>query len=303
MNSIPGDQNSERQLQRLAAQRHLYARAKRILGWQVVISGPLAVGIALLVLAAPALKSYAALWGLMVVVSDIAWLTPLQKRLRESAARIQELFDCDVLRLPWDELKAGRRPDPEVVKEHSSKYETWAKRMPPLVNWYPREVGSLPLHLARVACQRSNCWWDAKQRRRYASVVLFAALGTFLVLLLLAMVGGLTIQDFILKVMAPAAPALLLGFRQFSEQTEVANRLDRLKEHSENLWAEAITGAKEADVATKARRLQDELLETRMRSPPVFDAVFKRLRREYEAQMNHGVSELVAEARQALNFK
>src|SRR2546428_5451157 len=116
MNSIPTEQNSERQLQRLAAQRQLYATAKTIFGWQLVVSAPIAVALAFSTIIYPPLKAVAALWGFVVTVCDVAWLTPWQKRLRNAAARIQESFDCEVLGLPWDELKAGKRPDPELVK-------------------------------------------------------------------------------------------------------------------------------------------------------------------------------------------
>ncbi|MEI6051406.1 MAG: S-4TM family putative pore-forming effector [Opitutaceae bacterium] len=302
MNSIPTEQNTARQLQRLAAQRQLYGTAKTLFGWQVFVSGPVAVALAFCVIVLPEFKAYAALWGILVSLSDVFWLTPWQKRLRNKAARVQELFDCDVLVLPWDELKASKRPEPELVKEQADKYSRWAASMPPLMNWYGPEVGCLPLHVARLACQRSNCWWDAKQRRRYAVLVIVGVSAVFLAVLFLAMGNGFTIEDFVLKVAAPLSPALLLGIRQFAEQMEAASRLDTLKEHAERLWNDALVGKQEAEITMKARGLQNEILENRKRSPLVFDSIFKRLRRDYEIQMNHGVAEFVAEAKQKLGL-
>lgn len=302
MNTIPKEQNAERQLQRLAAQRQLYATAKTLFGWQVFVSGPVAVALALFVLGSPQLKAYAALWGILVSLSDVFWLTPWQKRLRNKAARVQELFDCDVLVLPWYELKASKRPEPELVKEQSDKYKRWEASMPPLSNWYGPEVGCIPLHIARLACQRTNCWWDAKQRRRYAVLVIVGVAAVFLAVLCLAMGNGLTIEDFVLEVAAPLSPALLLGIRQFAEQMEAAARLDTLKEHAERLWNDALNGRQESEITLRARGLQNEILENRKRSPLVFDLIFKRLRRDYEIQMNHGVAEFVAEAKQKLGL-
>ena len=68
-----------------------------------------------------------------------------------------------MLELPWDQLKTGRWPDPDLVKEQADKYKRWGAFMPPLSDWYAKEVGCLPLQVAHLACQRSNCWWDAKQ--------------------------------------------------------------------------------------------------------------------------------------------
>ena len=114
--------------------------------------------------------------------------------------------------------------------------------------------------------------------------------------------SGLTIEDFVLKVAAPLAPALLLGIRQFTEQMEAASRLDTLKDHTERLWNDALAGKSEAEVTLRARGLQNEIFENRKRSPLVFDGIFKRLRCDYEAQMNHGIAELVAEAKQKLRL-
>jgi len=302
MNSIPTEQNSERQLQRLAAQRQLYATAKTIFGWQLLISAPIAVALAFSVILYPPLKAFAALWGILVTLCDVAWLTPWQKRLRSTAARVQEAFDCDVLSLPWDELKAGKCPDPELVREQADKYKAWASSMPPLSDWYAKEVGCLPLHVARLVCQRSNCWWDAKQRRRYATTIILCVAAILLSMLFLAMGNGFTVEDFVLKVAVPLSPALLLGYRQFTEQMEAATRLDKLKEHAERLWGDALAAKPESEITARSRGLQDEILENRRKSPLIFDALFKRLRRDFEVQMNHGASEFIAEARQKLGL-
>lgn len=303
MNAIPRQQNSELQLQRLAAQRQLYATAKTIFAWQLVVSGPIAVILALLVNLSPSLKGFAALWGILVTVCDVAWLTPWQKRLRTRAAGVQEAFDCDVLGLPWDELKGGKKPDPELVKEQADKYKRWSWSMPPLTDWYAKGVECLPLHIARLVCQRSNCWWDAKQRRRYAITVIAGMAIIFVSTLFLAMSGGLSLEEFVLKVVAPLSPALLLGYRQFTEQMEAATRLDKLKEHAERIWNQALNGKNEGEMSKASRSLQDEILENRRKSPLIFDALFKRLRRDYEIQMNHGAETYIAEAKLQLGIK
>lgn len=297
MNDIPEAQNTDHQIQKLAAQRQLYATAKMLFGWQVVLSGPVAVILAIVVIGFPHVKGLAALWGILLTLCDLCWLTPWQKRLRTTAARVQEAFDCDVLSLEWIELKAGKRPEPELIKEQADKYRRWADSMPALTNWYAPEVGCLPLHVARIACQRSNCWWDAKQRRRYAVSVIAGVLVAFLGVLFLALGSDFTIEDFVVKVAAPLSPALLLGIRQFTEQMEAAARLDKLKDHAEQLWRDAVNGKTGSEITARARGLQDEILDNRKRSPLVFDFIFKRLRSDYEVQMNHGVGELVKEAK------
>lgn len=297
---ITTEQNTERQLQRLGAQRQLYSMAKKVFGWQLILSGPVAITSAFLAIPFPSAKGYIAAWGLIVTFCDLLWLMPWQKRLRDKAALVQELFDCDVLSLSWNELKAGRRPDPELIKEQYDKYQSREDKMPPLMNWYANEVGSLPLHIGRIACQRSNCWWDSNQRRRYAFWVIGIVLVIFGALLGIAIGNKLTVGDFMLTVAAPMAPAFLLGVRQFTDQMEAAKRLDTLKDHCERLWHDALDGKSESELTSSARGLQYEILENRRRSPLVFDFVYNSLRNNYEFQMNHGVADLVGEAKRKL---
>jgi hypothetical protein len=150
VNSIPIIQNQPEELSRLAAQRHLYSDAKRIFIVQLVLAGPIAIAWAFAVILHPELKSWAALFGVIVALADVILFTPWQKRLRDCAARIQEEFDCNVLDLPWNSIKVGQRPEPELIKEHADAYSKIASRFSPLSNRYPPVVGDLPLSVARV---------------------------------------------------------------------------------------------------------------------------------------------------------
>jgi SMODS-associating 4TM effector domain len=295
-------QNTEKQIHRLAAQRQLYATAKRVFGWQLFIGGPIAATGAVLVFFIPELKVYVASWGLLVVLFDLIWLTPWQKNLRNSAARIQEEFDCEVLQLPWNDLKAGKHPDPELVKTQSTRYEKWATKMPPLRNWYSSRVDELPLHIGRIVCQRSNCWWDSTQRRHYAAWLVGIVGVVFVVVCGLALSGGASLEAALLKGVIPLSPALLIALRQFSEQREAADRLDKLKDHCATIWKSALSGKSKSSLIDLSRNLQDEILENRRKAPPVLDFIFKSLRNEYEASMNHAADHYVSEAKTALKI-
>lgn len=303
MNDIPEVQNAPKQLQRLAAQRCLYSAAKRVFGAQLILAGPMAISFSLLVVIIPEAKGYAAFFGFFVSILDLLWLTPLQKWSRECAAKIQEAFDCEVLQLPWNEFKVGKRVDPEIVKEQADKYAKQMSSMPPLDNWYAPTVKKLPIEIARVVCQRSNCWWDSKQRRRYANWVIAGVIIAGISMLALGLIGGLTVEKLFLAVIIPFSPALILGIRQYSEQMEAAARLDKLKEHTERLWSDAFNHLATSDLLAKSRALQDEIFENRKRSPLMFDWIFRRLRNDYEVQMNHGAQDFTEEAERRLGLR
>lgn len=301
MNQIPQRQNEPKQLQRLAAQRQLYSDAKSVFTAQIILAAPLAIVWALFVAANPAFKSVAAFWGIGVALIDFLWLTPRQKRLRENAAKIQEVFDCDVLDLPANDLKAGKKPDPEFIREYADRFAGTVPTYETFRNWYPPGVGTVDLDIARIICQRANCWWDAKQRRTYAGWIIAAVTVALIATVLIGVLGRFTVDQFLLAVIVPLFPTLILGARQYAEQMEAANRLDRLKEHAERLWESIFAHPKDCELVVKSRTLQDEIFENRKRSPLVFDWIFKRLRNDYEAQMNHGAEELVAEAARRLS--
>ena len=297
-------QNEEPQLQRLAAQRQLYSTAKHIFGWQLFLSGLLTVIFAFLVVLDSSFKTLAVSWGVLITLADIFLLTPWQKSLKDSAAKIQEMFDCDVLELSWNDLKAGKRPDPEYIKEQSEKYFKSPLKNSPLENWYDHsDIDTLPIYVARIACQRTNCWWDAKQRRSYALYVILTVILIFIIVFGVSLKDSFSMENFILKVLAPLAPVFLLGIRQYREQIDSANRLDKLKDYSESLWKDALSKKSERELTTKSRNLQDEILEHRKKSPPIFDFIFKRLRNSYNEKMNFGLDVFIKEAKQKLPQK
>jgi SMODS-associating 4TM effector domain len=203
-----------------------------------------------------------------------------------------------VLQLPWNDIKTDKPPDPELIKEQADKYQNAESGLPPLTNWYAPVVSDLPLEVGRVICQRGNCWWDSKQRRCYATCVIASVIIVTILMIGLGFIRGLTVEKLFLVILLPLSPALLLGVRQLSEQTEAANRLDKLKEYAESLWSDMCNGSARTKLANKCRALQDEIFENRKRSPLVFDWIFRKLRNDYDAQMNHGAVELAKEAKQ-----
>lgn len=296
MNQIPQLQNEKQALALLAAQRQRYANAKRILGWQLFLGGPVGALVAVLGIVEPSVRLYAVSMGLTILVLDTLWLSPWQRRLRESGARIQERFDCDVLSLRWDSTRVGSPEPMECIHEQSERYKAWAESMPPLTDWYSRHVGQLPLSLARLVCQRTNCWWDATQRRTYAAVLAGLLLALPVLLLWVGVVAKLSVADLLLVVLLPMSTTVKLAYQQWVENREAASRLDNLREQAERIWERALSAPYDPALEHDARALQGEIFDNRKRSPPVFDFVFKWLRNDQESQMNFAAEHYVSEA-------
>lgn len=294
INDISSKQNKPKYLKLLAAQRQLYSEAKFIQSIRLMLSVPLAIILSILALIIPNVSVYTALYGIFVTFFDIVLFSQQQKDIQEKAAKIQQQFDCDVLELDWNQFNIDNYIPIETIDEYSQKFQARNKE-PKLLNWYAVEVKKLPIWKARVICQRSNVWWDAKLRRRYANYALILFFILLFVLFLLGIVGGLTTENFILTIVNPLAPALILTFRQYQEQKESATKLDNLFNNAESLFNElSQNNLNQQEIEEKSYRLQNQIYENRRCNPPIPDWFYKLSRDKNEELMNKGVESLIA---------
>ena len=294
MVDISTTQNQPQNIQRLAAQRYLYSRAKRLLTIQVLLAGttPLAGSIAIALCAGA--QSWVVLMGILATLLDRFYLDPGQCRFREMAATIQEDFDCIVLSLSWNKVLAGRRPAAEDIYEAAQKDKQVPEAL--LENWYPTIIGSLPLHLARLICQRTNCWWGSKLRCQYRTYIVIALVFISLFVVTLGFLTGMNLQKLVLAVLAPLLPALLWGICEARRQKQAATALDGLKDCAECFWQDVVQGKlTEPETTTRSRELQNAILLHRRTNPFVLDWVYRKLRRNYEDQMRVGAEQMVAQ--------
>jgi hypothetical protein len=293
-NCIISRQNLPGNIGLLAAQRSLYSRAKTLAGVQAFVAGLTPVVGAIAVAINPNVDVWAAFVGIVVAFFDTALLDPRQSKLRTLAANVQEEFDCNVLQLPWNDALAGRHPSPEDI--HEAAGEHTPSSTAPLENWYPYAVAALPLHEGRLICQRTNCWWDSKLRQRYSNWIIGTLSVLSLCVFAIGLLNGISLQKFVLAVMAPLLPAALWAVREWHRQNDTSSESDRRKEYCESLWTQVVRGeVADTEASRRSRELQDAILVRRRESAPVFDWVYRCLRRKHEEQMNVGAEKMVDE--------
>lgn len=296
--SIIEKQELPENIELLAAQKNIYSRAKNIIGLQMILSVPIAIFAAITTIVKPELNGYIALWGILVVVFDLFVFTPWVKKLQDSAARIQELFDTTVLGLNWNGISVGKKPEPEIVHEEAKKHGMEEESIAGLKKWYPRIIDRVPEAFGIIISQRSNVWWDARMRRKYT-----LAIRIILVSIALGLIGyGLyekkDMFEFLAFIVAPLATTYIFGYRQMTEHGDAADRLDKLKELSEIIWSDALAGKDEATLKLESRTLQDQIFDHRKKNPPIFDFLFRWFRDGNEELMNKGAETLVNEYNQ-----
>jgi uncharacterized membrane protein YhaH (DUF805 family) len=286
------DQNNPEQLDRLAAQRQFYSDAKSVESLRMLVVGPGALLVSAAALRWPSLRPLVALYALVAISADDLWLIPWTKQLRTTAAKVQELFDCSVLELPWNTLKIGRQPELERISEASGR----DKRSKPgagLVSWYPNCFLLLPIEASRIACQRINCWWDQALRLKFKRTLVASALAMTILFLLIGLAGGMTIPRLLLIVVAPAVPVWSLVVRRIREDSESSAAALRLKENAEDLWAAVSAGsATVGSLSMLSRQLQNEIYDHRCRASLIPDLFYNLSRQRQESQMDDSAERL-----------
>lgn len=294
MDQIPTVQNEEAQLKLLRARKQTYAHATALMIVQLALTVAVPVIGGVLAAFYPDLRVHVAAVALAVIVIDVLFLDRQQKVLIKRAAKIGEQFDCAVLGLPWDHFTVGDKVEAEdihaVAKAHAARHDDGELR-----GWYPEAVGEVPLHFARIICQRTNLRYDSRLRRSYGDIIKVVAACVVGLLFVSGLVQNLSMTAWVL-VMAPATPILAWAAREYYRQLDTAELLDTLMKEARKLWNQALSG--ECDAAgceVRSREFQNAIYNRRANSPLVLPLLYRFRRSALEDEMNVGAAELLRE--------
>lgn len=288
---IPARQNGEEALRLLRARQRIYAEARRFQILQILVAVFLPVVGAIAGLLSPEVRPFVAFLSLLIAVFDVAWLDRSQRVRIKLAAKLSEQFDCHVLHIPWNGAAAGKPPGAEII--HAAA-RAWRGQEEEIRNWYPPALGVALPHIARLACQRVNAWYDGSLRRRYVNGLLFLIVGAFILLLLIGAVAGLPLLDLAATVASPAAPPIIWALREYFRQRDVTDVSSITQSDVEAVMEKAIKGdLDEAECSTRSREFQNVIYARRASSPLMFPLVYRWARPQLEEQMNAGAENLL----------
>jgi hypothetical protein len=296
MNQIPKEQNTQKQLERLAAQRELYSSAKKWHGVQIYLTVIFPVILATIAFFKSDFAVIAAIFGVASFLTDISIVDPIIKKRKTKAAKIQELFDCDVLKLPRSPLKTIDDIAVEEVLIYYNAHIKIATNVEKIKDWYSPKVGELPMRVARILCQRTNCWWDSKLRQRYSSFLKFTSIVVLATILIIGFISNLSLINVTL-IAGGLIPFFQFCIKQSNDNLDAAKRLGELVTYSSQIWNDALANTYSDDtLLTNSRRLQDEIFEHRSKSALILDLYYNFFRKNDEALMNRSSEILVDEA-------
>jgi len=296
MNQIAIEQNNQKQLERLAAQRELYSSAKKWHGSQIILTVIIPITLATISFFINNLAVITAIFGVASFLIDVSVIEPVIRKRKTKAAKIQELFDCDVLKLPKSPLKTVDDITVEEVLIYYNAHIKIATNVEKIKDWYSSNVSKLPIKIARILCQRTNCWWDSKLREKYSQFLKFSGITVFSIMMIIGYISDLSLIEITL-ITSGLVPFFQFCIKQYNENLDAANRLNELVLYSKQIWEDAIENRYSEDILkANSRRLQDEIFEHRSISPLILDLYYNVFRDADEALMNRSSEILVDEA-------
>jgi len=296
MNNINTKQNEQKQLEKLAAQREIYSYAKRLYVLQICLT--VLVPILLFIISSiwSDVLIYSALFGVVIFIMDGIMLQPIIKGLKLKAAKIQELFDCEVLELETSPLKIVNDIAVEEVLLNYNAHNKIKTNIEKIRDWYPTNIKALPISIARIICQRANCWWDSKLRIRYSNFLKYFGLAVFIILFIYAFISKVDLMTFTLY-LSGLIPFFQFCNKECIEHREAALRLNELVKYSQDIWEYALENSEDYyRLKLNSRRLQDEIYEHRCKSPLILDRFYNLFRDQNEILMNRTSEILIEEA-------
>ena len=247
----------------LAAKGVVYRRAKRVrnLGFLLVIL----VGILVLLALAAENVTFSYIVTLVALITwflDQIVLKSCEAARKKEAATIQEEFDCFVLDLPWPEHKGISHPTADQIKHLVRISKKTPKVNDNLTDWYtPSAIPDDPV-LAKIHCQRMNCWWDMNLRREWRTGLI--AVGcVFVILTILVAVLAETLVAEVITLAASNLRVLAWGVGEIQAQATAIERVNGI-----HRYLSRFSDSKRPS-EFNIRSVQDEIFEHRCSNSPV----------------------------------
>jgi len=232
VNSIKELQNRPENLKLLAAQRVAYEHAKRIFGWQVLLTVGFAIVFNFIRLLPKDsilnLLPYIISFAVIATLLDLLVFVKYISKLRTNGAKVQEEFDCAVYKMVWNSYNCGAKADKTFIHDMYRSYNPDTRR--PIEDWYDINLEGLTQQNAILLCQETNLWYDSNLREKFKNIALYVLFGVAATSFIISIVMKQDIGMIMIQVIAPLLPAIVLTIKIYQENDKsikAANELTR----------------------------------------------------------------------------
>jgi SMODS-associating 4TM effector domain len=300
MNTIHQDQNSSRSTTLQAAKSCFYSAAEKTQTVQLLILVANAIFWPVFLAWKPEMKVWSALTALLIPSIELALIEPLQRKWKTCGAKIQEMFDCGLFALGWNDFKIGDHAREEDIASGAAKFRKAKGDEAKLQDWYTFNFPELPVSHARLICQRANAWWDSELRENYISIIRWSVCVLCILSLVVGLATGFTVEKLILAVIAPITPICMWGIKEVRKQASVISEGKRVVKHLESLWRRACSGqVSEDELEDESRSLQNEIYDRRKGNAVNPQWLYWKKRDEFQKLMVEAANQFLADYRKA----
>jgi hypothetical protein len=302
MDSITQRQQTERAKQLLRAYSAEYRRAKKCRNVRaagavaLAIAGP--VSAVWSITAAAYIAAGAGAWTVIVRVL----LKRYESEAQHHAVAIHELFDTEVLGLPWSESLAGRKPAEEDILKAARTVADDAKLTARIdAGWFPETPGVPPPVDALIA-QRASAVWGRRQHKLYSRLVLWVLGIAFVGVVALGFGLSMQLSTWLIVFILPGLPALLDGVELSQSHGEQSARKREVETSIVDAWDKELHNPRSLTVH-KCRQIQDAVFRIRLEPVQIPEWYYNRHRSGDEEAMQSAAGTLAARYRDAVANK
>jgi SMODS-associating 4TM effector domain len=232
MNAIKVNQELPENMQFLKAQRVIYANAKKIYRWQLTITIGVVVILNFLKLFQKDitridLTPYIALFSVTITLVDLLFLTGYLSKHKTNGAKAQELFDCHVFNMEWNETNSGDKPENWIIEEAEKKYVYNPKA--PLTNWYHIDLDGLSCEEAILRCQETNLEYDRKLRYHFKNDCTLTCLAVVIGSFIAATFANASLQGYLTNFIAPSLPLIVILIKLILDNNKAVKSLEEVR--------------------------------------------------------------------------
>ena len=285
MNDIFIQQNKPENIKIVCSFRQSYYLAKRLLLAQIHITVILTVCFSiakfLFTLVSINIAAYAALYSVIVFIIDFFILHPLISKRRTDGAKLQEEFDCNVFKLQWDKIFAGKKVDRDLIDKLSTDYiHRMDGQVSKCKDWYPEEYKVFEMTRAILACQKTSLVSDIALRKRFIFLVVRNTILLSVLVATLCLIKDLSIQSFMLYVVLPLLPGIILAKKLHNEHEKSMKCSTDL-----NTMIEDIQAKDNPITSNDIKSVQAKIFNNRKDSALIPEKFYNKLREKLEKQM------------------
>lgn len=286
-NDIATKQNEQTFIDRLAAQRHLYSKSKELSSLLFIVCVALPVALAI---AKVLYSNCFYLPKVVVVYSFVAtllrfWLKDLAVKRKNLAARIQQLFDCELFGLKWNKPLCGLKPKPEEVY-NAAKDANYKN----LNDWYEPIVSELPLSVGSLVCMRTNVVYDQSLRKSYSTLCNILTALAIITVVVFGMWNNTGLWDCFLYGIVPLMPLVSWGIDLYKQHNANFSALNNIESLINDGLIEAKTNQ---SVSTNSLDdIQNFMFLHRQSSYLIPDLFYKMNRKKNEKTAFYGANEI-----------